>query len=137
MTTNKKLTVSLIGALVLAVCACGLAYYAIIREMGAIRTVNEQAAIIAEYEGNKSNLDTSAVDNWCGDYNDGTIRLIGAVIVDDNEGLYTLEDDNGNLWEVADVCIYEDDFLLLWIADNHTPDDLTDDLIIKAWAEVH
>lgn len=83
-------------------------------------------------------LDVSALNGWCGDgWEDGTIRMVGAWMVEDDEGLYTLEDETGNLWQVADVCIYPDDFLLLWIADSNTPDDVGDDLIIKAWAEVH
>lgn len=77
-------------------------------------------------------FDVSAFDSWCGNgYEDGIIRMVGGWY--HAEGM--VEDETGNLWAV-DVPVAEDDFLLLWIADNNTQD-VTDDIIIKVWAEVH
>lgn len=84
-----------------------------------------------------SNIDTSAIDKWGGDYSDGTIRMIGAWYYGTQpDGLLTLEDETGELWSV-DTSIDEQDFLLLWIADNNTPDDTHDDIVVKVWAETH
>jgi hypothetical protein len=48
-----------------------------------------------------------------------------------------VRDEQGCLWAVDIQGVNEEDFLLLWLADNHTPDDTTDDIIIKTWREVH
>lgn len=89
-------------------------------------------------EQHESLFDVSIIeDNWCGQGSDGTVRMVGAWMVKDDNGLMTLEDETGALWEVTDVLIHENDYLLLWIADCGTSDDLTDDLILKCWAEVH
>ena len=80
----------------------------------------------------KQTYDTSTLESWSGGAPNGTIRMVGAWQTSDS----LLEDETGNLWEV-DLPIEEDDFLLLWIADNKTPDNVKDDLIIKVWREVH
>lgn len=85
----------------------------------------------------QSNIDTSALDNWDGCYSDGAIRMVGAWYYGRQaDGLLTLEDETGELWNV-DTAIDEQDFLLLWIADNNTPDDTQDDIIVKVWVEAH
>ena len=77
-------------------------------------------------------FDVSAFDAWCGDnYENGVIRMVGGWYYSQD----MVEDETGNVWYV-DVPVAEDDFLLLWIADNNTAD-VTDDIIIKVWAEVH
>lgn len=80
----------------------------------------------------KQTYDTSVLELWDGEAHNGTIRMVSAWQTNDS----LVEDETGNLWEV-DLPIEEDDFLLLWIADNQTPDDVKDDLIIKVWREVH
>ena len=80
----------------------------------------------------KQTYDTTMLESWSGGAPNGTIRMVSAWQTNDS----LLEDETGNLWEV-DLPIEEDDFLLLWIADNNTPDNVEDDLIIKAWREVH
>jgi hypothetical protein len=47
-----------------------------------------------------------------------------------------VEDEQGQLWGI-EQSINADDFLLLWIADNHTPNNTTDDIIIKVWREAY
>lgn len=80
----------------------------------------------------ENNMDTSAIDFWCSGYSDGKVRMMGAVWYADGVVIA----DDGQLW-ATDLPIKENDFLLLWIADNHTPDNILDDVIIKTWAEVY
>lgn len=80
----------------------------------------------------RQTYDTTVLESWSGGAPNGTIRMVSAWQTNDS----LLEDETGNLWKV-DLPIEEDDFLLLWIADNNTPDNVEDDLIIKAWREVH
>ena len=95
-----------------------------VEEETVMRTVEEKPAV----------FDTSIIEAlWCnGDEDEGTIRMVGAWWYDD--GL--VEDELGDVWSIEqeiDVC----DFLLLWIADNGTVDDPTDDIIIKVWREAY
>ena len=75
-------------------------------------------------------FDTTAINDWCGDCADGNVRMVGAVASGD-----VLEDDSGNLWAV-DLPLVENEFYLVWLADNFT-EDLTDDIVIKVWMEAH
>jgi len=77
-------------------------------------------------------FDTSAIEAWCAGANEGTVRMIGASRYDEQSVI----DEQGNVWGI-DVPINGNDFLLLWIADNNTVNDVTDDLIIKVWVEAH
>ena len=78
-------------------------------------------------------FDTSVIEaKWCGDFTEGTIRMIGAWYYADG----VVEDETGELWGL-DVEIAENDFLLLWIADNNTPNKTADDIIIKTWREAY
>jgi hypothetical protein len=47
-----------------------------------------------------------------------------------------VEDEQGQLWGIEQN-IEQEDFLLLWIADNHTPNNTTDDIVIKVWREAY
>jgi hypothetical protein len=47
-----------------------------------------------------------------------------------------VEDEQGQLWGI-EQSISTDDFLLLWIADNNTPNNTTDDIVIKVWREAY
>ena len=53
----------------------------------------------------------------------------------DNEGNAIIEDETGELWAIG-MDVGEEDFLLLWIADNHTKNYEKDDIIIKVWKEL-
>lgn len=78
-------------------------------------------------------LDTSVIEaQWCGGFCDGTVRMVGAWWYADG----MVEDEQGQLWAV-EQSIEQQDFLLLWIADNNTPNNTTDDLIIKVWREAY
>lgn len=78
-------------------------------------------------------FDTSVIEQeWCGGFTDGTIRMVGAWWYADG----VVEDEQGQLWGI-DVPVSNEDFLLLWIADNNTPNNTTDDIIIKTWREAY
>ena len=77
-------------------------------------------------------FDTSVLQTWCRGMDQGPIRMVGAWV--NEQGL--VEDEQGNLWDMEEQ-VFAEDFLLLWIADNHTPNDATDDEIIKVWREAY
>ena len=82
-------------------------------------------------------FDTTAIDTWCRGEDLGTVRMVGAWVAESVDNAHTLNDETGNAWTVEDITLHEDDWLLLWIADNNTTEDVTDDVIIKVWAEAH
>ena len=82
---------------------------------------------------NEQMFDTSILETlWCGGFDDGTVRMIGAWKYADG----VVQDEQGQLWGI-DQQVSEEDFLLLWIADNNTPDNVLDDVIIKVWREAY
>ena len=94
----------------------------------------EQEPIVKYVEVQKEQVfDTSIIETqWCGGFYDGTIRMVGAWWYADG----VVEDEQGQLWGI-EQSINTDDFLMLWIADNHTPNNTTDDIIIKVWREAY
>ena len=94
----------------------------------------EQEPIIKYVEVQKEQMfDTSIIEaQWCGGFEDGTVRMVGAWWYADG----VVEDEQGQLWGI-EQSIEQTDFLLLWIADNNTPNNTTDDLIIKVWREAY
>ena len=96
---------------------------------------NEPAEPVVKYVEvvQENAFDTSVIEQeWCGGFTDGTIRMVGAWWYADG----VVEDEQGQLWGI-EQSIEQTDFLLLWIADNNTPDNTTDDLIIKVWREAY
>ena len=84
----------------------------------------------------QENFDTSVLESWDGDFSDGKIRMIGAWLYgQDNNGDPIVVDEKGELWTIPDYEVASDDFLLLWIADNNTVEDVHDDIIMKIWTE--
>lgn len=84
----------------------------------------------------ENNFDTSVLESWGGDFSDGKIRMIGAWLYGhDNNNSPIVIDENGELWTLANHTINSEDFLLLWIADNHTVEDVQDDIVLKIWTE--
>ena len=84
----------------------------------------------------ENNFDTSVLESWGGDFSDGKIRMIGAWLYGhDNNNNPIVIDENGELWTLANHTINSEDFLLLWIADNHTVEDVQDDIVLKIWVE--
>lgn len=82
------------------------------------------------------NFDTSVLDGWDGDFSDGKIRMVGATSYgQDNNGDPIIIDEKGELWTLPGFEIEDEDFLLLWVADNNTSTYVHDDLILKVWIE--
>ena len=128
MTTNNK-TYYILSAAMLIILAliCG---YVI-----GTRSVEPEAVEVVKYvEVQKEQaFDTTTIEQtWCGGFNDGTVRMVGAWWYADG----VVEDEQGQLWGI-EQSIDKEDFLLLWIADNNTPDKTTDDIIIKVWREAY
>jgi hypothetical protein len=93
-----------------------------------------QEPIIKYVEVQKEQMfDTSIIEaQWCGGFEDGTVRMVGAWWYADG----VVEDEQGQLWGI-DQEVSMEDFLLLWIADNNTPNNTTDDVVIKVWREAY
>lgn len=84
----------------------------------------------------ENNFDTSTLESWDGDFSDGKIRMIGAWLYGhDNNSNPIVIDENGELWTLTNHDIKTEDFLLLWIADNNTIEDVQDDIVLKIWVE--
>ena len=84
----------------------------------------------------QENFDTSILERWDGNFSDGKIRMIGAWLYgQDNNGDPIVVDEKGELWTIPGYEVESDDFLLLWIADNNTVEDVHDDIIMKIWTE--
>ena len=84
-----------------------------------------------------SHIDTSAIEMWDGGFSSGNIRMVGAWVKGYEGNTVLIEDETGNIWMMDDCHIDDDAFLLLWLADNNTPDKTTDDIIIKVWREAY
>ena len=84
-----------------------------------------------------SHIDTSAIESWDDGFSSGNIRMVGAWVDSYDGNSVRIEDETGNIWVMDDCYIDDDAFLLLWLADNYTPNNVEDDLIIKVWTELH
>ena len=80
--------------------------------------------------------DVSAIaeEGYC---DDGTVRVVSAKVYERQGNIITLEDSTGNLWEVEDVAIADSASVLLWLADNHTTNDVTDDVIVEVYTNTN
>ena len=128
MTTNNKTYYIAFGILLTILTAiCG---YTIGQKSAPVKTVE----VVKYVEVQKEQMfDTTPIEQaWCGNFEDGTVRMVGAWWYADG----VVEDEQGQLWGIEQN-IDKEDFLLLWIADNNTPDKTTDDIIIKVWREAY
>ena len=106
--------------------------FAVVLFMQTVTPVQASAVEVPMVE-QSGGFDTSIIeDNWCGNFSDGTIRMVGAWQYERQ----LVEDETGDVWYIEEP-VQADDFLLLWIADNHTPNDTEDDIIVKVWREAH
>ena len=93
-------------------------------------TLMDAQTAIAQMSIN-DNVDTQVIEvDWGLGYDGDTVRMVCGWAYEEN----SVEDQMGNVWDV-DCDLSEDDFFLLWISDNKTPDDVTDDVIIQMWRE--
>ena len=128
MTTNKKIYFILtFGLLISLAIICGYVF-------GKRTATPEPVEVVKYVEVQEEQVfDTTPIEQaWCGDFNDGTVRMVGAWWYADG----VVEDEQGQLWGI-EQSIDKEDTLLLWIADNNTPDKTTDDIIIKVWREAY
>ena len=128
MTTNNK-TYYILSAAMLIILALICGYV-----IGTRSVEPEPVEIVKYVEVQKEQaFDTTLIEQaWCGGFTDGTVRMVGAWWYADG----VVEDEQGQLWGI-EQSIDKEDFLLLWIADNNTPDKTTDDIIIKVWREAY
>ena len=128
MTTNNKTYYILsAGLLIVLAIICGYAF-------GERSVTPETVEVVKYVEVQKEQaFDTTPIEQaWCGGFTDGMVRMVGAWWYADG----VVEDEQGQLWGI-EQSIDKEDFLLLWIADNNTPDKTTDDIIIKVWREAY
>lgn len=101
-----------------------------------IRNENSNGNLKGESEMATSTLfDTTIIEKQeCINYdtNKGRIRIVHAWGYDEEQHL--VEDETGNLWEIIED-VRKDEAMLLWIADNNTPEEVADDIIIRVWRE--
>ena len=84
---------------------------------------------------NNTLFDTTIIEaQGCINYDTdkGRIRFVHAWGYDEEQHL--VEDETGNLWEILEE-VRKNEAMLLWLADNNTPEDVTDDIIIRVWRE--
>ena len=128
MTTNKKTYFILtFGLLISLAIICGYAFDK--------RTATPEPVEVVKYVEvqKEQTFDTTPIEQaWCDGFNDGTVRMVSAWWYADG----VVEDEQGQLWGI-EQSIGKEDTLLLWIADNNTPDKTTDDIIIKVWREAY
>lgn len=79
-------------------------------------------------------VSTIVKEGYC---DDGTVRVVSAKVYERQGNIITLEDSTGNLWEVEDVDIADSASVLLWLADNHTTNDVTDDVIVEVYTNTN
>ena len=79
-------------------------------------------------------VSTIAEEEHC---DDGTVRVVSAEVYEKQGDITTLEDSAGNLWDVEGVDIEDNASVLLWLADNHTPKDITDDVIVEVYTNTN
>lgn len=112
--------------------------FAAAQQPSRVERIEQGIQEIREAQTADSKFDTSWIENNCSaDEDEGTIRMISATVYAREGKLLTLEDEASELWCVEDVTVADNDCILLWIADNHTEDDVTDDVVIKVYIEAH
>ena len=125
---KKNFTLACIAVILAMVCSFVLGTH---RAEPVIEEVVKYVEVIPE-----NNFDTSVLESWGGDFSDGKIRMIGAWLYGhDNNNNPIVIDENGELWTLANHTINSEDFLLLWIADNNTVENVQDDIVLKIWVE--
>ena len=127
MTTNNKIDCSLSAGILIVLAIC--IGHAIVE-----RITPEPVEVVKYVEVQKEQaFDTTPIEQaWCGGFTDGTVRMVGAWWYADG----VVEAEQGQRWGIEQT-IDKEDFLLLWIAADTTPDKTTDDIIIKGWREAY
>ena len=130
--TALGMMISVLGCIILFVLP-----FAAAQQPSRVERIEQGIQEIREAQAADSKFDTSWIENNLGAGEDeGTIRMIGATVYVREGNLLTLEDEQGQQWLMDNVAIEDTDNVLLWIADNNTALDYTDDAIIKVFVEV-
>lgn len=94
--------------------------------------------IIQQYrekeENSKFALDT--LNSWYEGTDKGQVRMVVAKPSGLEDGLLLVEDDQGERWLINNTGVDEDSNVLLWIGNNYTEDDTTDDTIVAVYVQV-
>lgn len=94
--------------------------------------------IIQQYrekeENSKFALD--ALNSWYEGTDKGQVRMVVAKPSGLEDGLLLVEDDQGERWLINNTGVDEDSNVLLWIGNNYTEDDTTDDTIVAVYVQV-
>ena len=130
--TNKQFGLAVVVAVMVMVLSFVLGSHSVkVEPVVEVQEVVKYVEVIPE-----ENFDTSVLENWGGDFSDGKIRMIGAWLYgQDNNGDPIVVDEKNELWTLSGYEVASDDFMLLWIADNNSPENVHDDLILKVWTE--
>lgn len=78
-------------------------------------------------------FDTTIIENQGAvNYNSdkGRIRIVHAWGY--NEERQFVIDETGNIWKILEPVSFDEE-MLLWIADNNTPEDTADDILVRVW----
>lgn len=76
-------------------------------------------------------LDRVTTDKVMQEYEQaGDVRTVECVVTTANNGVVTLQDEQGWLWQIETEEYTTGDSMMAWIADNGTTDDTTDDAIL-------
>lgn len=127
---KKKLSMAFFLAAALSVIVATIWYISLVCRVE--QMINEPKVVGEVAEVSTNLFDTSALDTWCRGEDLGTLRMVGAWQTE-GQPKGVVEDEQGNLWNITED--YEEhEFLLLWIADNHT-DTTEDDVVVKVWRE--
>ena len=127
---KKKLSMAFFLAAALSVIVATIWYISLVCRVE--QMLNEPKVVGEVAEVSTNLFDTSALDTWCRGEDLGTLRMIGAWQTE-GQPKGVVEDEQGNLWNITED--YEEhEFLLLWVADNHT-DTTEDDVVVKVWRE--
>lgn len=127
---KKKLSMAFFLAAALSVIVATIWYISLVCRVE--QMINEPKVVGEVAEVSTNLFDTSALDTWCRGEDLGTLRMVGAWQTE-GQPKGVVEDEQGNLWNITED--YEEhEFLLLWVADNHT-DTTEDDVVVKVWRE--
>ena len=130
--TNKQFGLAVVVAVMVMVLSFVLGSHSVkVEPVVEVQEVVKYVEVIPE-----ENFDTSVLESWEGDFSDGKIRMIGAWLYgQDNEGNPIVVDERGELWTLSGYEVDSEDFLLLWIVDNNSPENVHDDMVLKIWTE--
>ena len=142
--SKRKATIIVVFAAVFSLIMAAACLWCVKEQIDTTAKLHAEQALCEEMahhiEGMKEaeasrTFDTSVLETWGKGYDQGKVRMVGAWLVSTDGQLMTVEDEQGERWLIDSVSIDEVDNIMLWIADNHTEDDVTDDEVVKVWKE--